>query len=99
VVALRRRLIGYDRGMDINAAAEAADRFLQGYTGRGGRRPTEVRSHPSGDDMNAIKIWVNLGAAADGEDLGAWCTEAEAAIRKAVPGLDAVTIELRADAM
>ena len=92
-------MIGYDRRMDINAAAEAADRFLQGYTGRGGRRPTEVRSHPSGDDMNAVKVWVNLGAAAEQDDLAAWCGEAEAAIRKAVPGLDGVTIELRADAM
>ena len=85
--------------MDINVAAEAIDRFVQGYAGAGGRTPTEVRCHPSGDDMNAIKIWVNLGAAADGEDLAAWCTEAEAAIRQAVPGLDAITIDLRAEAL
>lgn len=86
--------------MDINAAAEAVDRFLQGYQGRGGRRATEVRSHPSGDDMNAIKIWVNLGAAAEKDDLAAWCEDAEAAIRTAL-GDDVAdyTLELRADAL
>ncbi len=86
--------------MDINGAAAAIDEFLQGYTGRGGRRATEVRSHPSGDDMNAIKVWVNLGAAAEGDDMAAWCTESEAAIRAALGAdVEGVTIELRADAM
>lgn len=86
--------------MDINAAAEAVDRFLQGYQGRGGRKPTEVRSHPSGDDMNAIKVWVNLGAAAENDDLAAWCSEAEAALKKALGDkVASYTIELRADAM
>jgi len=85
--------------MDINRASEAIDKFLQGYTGKGGRKPTEVRSHPSGDDMNAIKIWVNLGAAAENDDLTAWCAEAEAAIRKAHPDIEKFTLELRADAM
>jgi hypothetical protein len=85
--------------MNINVAAETIDKFLQGYTGKGGRKPTEVRSHPSGDDMNAIKIWVNLGAAAEGDDLAAWCAEAEAAIKQAHPGAAKFTLELRADAM
>ncbi len=85
--------------MDINVASETIDRFLTGYTGRGGRKPTEVRSHPSGDDLNAIKIWVNLGAAAEGDDMTAWCADAEAAIRKAHPDVDKFTLELRADAM
>ena len=86
--------------MDINAAAEAVDRFLQGYEGLGGRRATEVRSHPSGDDMNAIKIWVNLGAAAEKDDLAAWCSAAEAAARKALGDkIASYTLELRADAM
>jgi len=85
--------------MDINAAAEAVDRFLRGYEGAGGRRPIEVRALPSGDDMNAIKIWVNLGAAAEKDDLATWCGQAEAAIRAAVPGLDGFTLELRADAL
>lgn len=86
--------------MDINAAAEAVDRFLQGYQGPGGRTPVEVRSHPSGDDMQAIKIWVNLGAGAEQDDLAAWCATAEAAIRTALGDqIASYTIELRADAM
>ena len=85
--------------MDINVASETIDKFLQGYTGRGGRKPAEVRAHPSGDDMNAIKIWVNLGAAAESDDLTAWCADAEAAIRKAHPDTGKYTLELRADAM
>jgi len=86
--------------MDINAAAEAVDRFLLGYQGRGGRRPAEVRSHPSGDDLQAIKVWVNLGAAADGEDLEAWCKDAEAALREALGDeIARYTLELRSDAL
>jgi hypothetical protein len=86
--------------MDINAAAEAVDRFLQGYQGRGGRKATEVRSHPSGDDMNAIKVWVNLGPTAGQDDLAGWCVDAEAAIRKALGDqVASYTLELRADAM
>lgn len=84
----------------INDAAAAVDQFLQGYAGRGGRKPTEVRSHPSGDDMDAIKVWVNLGAAADGDDLDAWCADAEQAIRAALGDqVAAYRLELRADAI
>jgi hypothetical protein len=86
--------------MDINTASEEVDRFLLSYKGKQGRTPVEVRSHPSGDDMNAIKIWVNLGSAAEGDDLAAWCADAEAAIRAALgAGLERWTLELRADAM
>jgi hypothetical protein len=85
--------------MDINVASETIDKFLQGYTGRSGRKPTETRVHPSGDDMNAIKIWVNLGADAEADDLTAWCADCEVAIRKAHPDVGTYTLELRADAM
>jgi hypothetical protein len=86
--------------MTINAAAEAIDRFLASYQGRGGRRPVEVRSHPSGDDVDAIKTWVNLGPDAEGEDLGAWCAEAETALREALGDqLAGFVLELRADAV
>ncbi len=86
--------------MDINGASVAIETFLQGYAGRGGRTPTETRVHPSGDDMDAIKIWVNLGAAAEGDDLAAWCADAEAALKDALGDkVGAFTLELRADAM
>ena len=86
--------------MDINRAAEEVDRFLQSYQGKGGRKPAEVRAHPSGDDMQGIKVWVNLGSAAESDDLEAWCAEAEKAIRaKLGDALEGLTLELRADAM
>jgi hypothetical protein len=85
---------------NINTASEEVDRFLQSYKGRQGRTPVEVRSHPSGDDMNAIKVWVNLGSAAESDDLHAWCADAETAIRAALGDkLGDFTLELRADAM
>jgi len=86
--------------MDINAAAEAVDRFLQSYAGAGGRRATEIRAHPSGDDMNAIKVWVNVGPDVGDDDLAAWCTAAEAAIRaKLGDAVKGYTLELRADSI
>jgi hypothetical protein len=83
----------------INEAAVAVERFVTGYTGAGGRKPVEVQVHPSGDDMNAIKVWVNLGGDAEGDDRSAWCTAAEAAIRAAL-GADLGTwaLDVRADA-
>ena len=86
--------------MDINRAADAVDRFLEGYSGRGGRKAVERQVRPSGDDMNHIKVWVNLGTAAENDDLDAWCREAEAAVKKALGSeLDGWTLELRADAI
>jgi hypothetical protein len=84
--------------LGINEAAVAVETFLTSYEGRGGRTPREIRSHPSGDDMNAIKVWVNLGSAAESDDLEAWCKDAEAAIRKAVD-VGTLTLEMRADAL
>jgi hypothetical protein len=86
--------------MDINAAAEAVDKFLQGYTGAGGRKPVEIRVLPSGDEKNLIKVWVNLGAAAEKDDLEAWCSAADEAIRAAVPDVGKpFELKVRADAM
>lgn len=84
--------------LGINEAASAVEQFLASYTGKGGRKPVEVQAHPSGDDMNAIKVWVNLGSAAENDDLHAWCHDAEAALKKAVD-LGTWAVELRADAM
>ncbi len=86
--------------MDINQAAEAIDGFLHTYEGKGGRNAVEVRTRPSGDDMDHIKVWVNLGPAAQADDLHAWCAAAEQAIRKAFgEELKAWKLEVRADAI
>ncbi len=84
----------------INEAAAAIETFLAAYQGRGGRKAVEVQAHPSGDDMNAIKIWVNLGAGAEKDDLHAWCKDAEKAIHEALAAqIEGWTLEVRADAM
>jgi hypothetical protein len=84
--------------MDINAAAEQVDTFLQSYVGKGGRRAVERRVLPSGDQPNLIKVWVNLGPGSE-EGLEEWCVECEAAIRKAIPGTGPFQMKVRADAM
>ncbi|MCA9673473.1 MAG: hypothetical protein KC464_00435 [Myxococcales bacterium] len=86
--------------MDINVASAAVETFVQDYAGPGGRKAVELRIHPSGDDMNAIKVWVNLGPDAENDDLHAWCRACEAAVREALGGdLDGYHLEMRADAM
>jgi hypothetical protein len=51
-------------------------------------------------DVDATKTWINLGPDAEGEDLGAWCAEAETALREALGDqLAGFVLELRADAV
>jgi hypothetical protein len=84
--------------MEINAAAEAIDQFLRTYQGTTGRAPAEVQVRPSGDDMKAIKVWVNLGADAASVDPEAWAAAAEPAIRAAVgDALAPYVLEIRVD--
>ena len=86
--------------MDINAAADAIDKFLQGYTGAGGRKPVEIRALPSADQHDQIKVWVNLGLAAEKDDLEIWCATCDKAIRAALPAVGgAFDLKIRADAM
>ena len=86
--------------MDINAAAEAIDGFLRTYTGAGGRRAAEVQVRPSGDDMNAIKVWVDLGPGVGDDDCAAWSGEAEGAIRdKLGDKLGDWTLEMRTESL
>jgi hypothetical protein len=84
--------------MEINAAAEAIDQFLRTYKGAGGGTPAEVQVRPSGDDMTAIKVWVNLGADAASIDPEAWAAAAEQAIRAKVGDeLAPYVLEIRVD--
>ena len=76
--------------MDINAAVTAIEQFLRDYPGVAA---TQVR--PSGDDVDVIKVWVDL--AGDDTDLAAWKSACTAAIRKAVPAASAFRLELHVE--
>ncbi len=66
------------RAMSINSAVTAIDEFLKTYPGA-----VTTRVLPSGDDMDVIKIWIDLGSVEI--ERKAWTATCEAAIRKAVP--------------
>ena len=70
--------------MGINEAARAIEEFLMTYDGGTGR-PIEVQVRPSGDDVDVIKVWIDLGAAKPGLDAHAYERACAAAIREGVP--------------
>ena len=76
--------------MGINEAVSAIETFLRTYEG-----VTEVQVRPSGDDVDVIKIWCNVGDAAG--DRAAWSRSAEAAIVKAVPDAAAFRLWISAE--
>ena len=76
--------------MDINAAVTAIEEFLRTYAGV---VASQVR--PSGDDVDVIKVWVDLGDVAT--DRRAWATACESAIRKAVPGAGEFRLQIYAE--
>ena len=79
--------------MDINDAVTAIEKFLATYDAGGA--PAAIQVRPSGDDVDVIKIWIDLGA--KGIDTKTWSSICEAAIRKAVPGSAAFRIQIRAE--
>ena len=82
---------------DINRAATDVEQFLASYTGPGGLAPAELYVHPSGDDTDAIKIWIDLGQPGAGADTAAWGAACEAAIRAAVPSTSPFRLEIRVE--
>ncbi len=78
----------YDGGVEINAAVLAIEKFLETYAGVSA---TQVR--PSGDDIDVIKVWLEVQAG----DPKAFGATAEAAIRAAVPGAAGFRIQVRAE--
>ena len=80
--------------MGINEAVTAIEELLDTYSG-GGAKPLAIQIRPSGDDVDVIKIWVDLGVAR--VDLAAWEKACEAAIREAIPGAAAFRLQLRAE--
>ena len=80
--------------MGINEAMAAIEKFLVGYDGGSGT-PVSVQVRASGDDVNEIKIWVDLGSAI--VDIDAWEAAAASAIRNALPETHAYKLHLRAE--
>lgn len=81
--------------MGINEAAEAIEKFLLTYDGGSGK-PVGVQAHPSGDDIDVIKVHVDLGSSTKG-DLHAWEKAAAAAVREALPDTQAYRLHIRAE--
>jgi hypothetical protein len=68
--------------MGINEAVTAIETFLRTYEG-GGAKVIATQVRPSGDDVDVIKIWCDLGDTT--VDRAAWKRTAEAAVAKALP--------------
>jgi hypothetical protein len=82
--------------MTINEAVVAIDEFLRTYDGGSGR-PVELQVRPSGDDVDVIKIWIDLGAARRGLDRDAYERACAAAIREALPATQAFRLMILAE--
>ncbi|MBL0214930.1 MAG: hypothetical protein IPQ07_13725 [Myxococcales bacterium] len=81
--------------MDINRAAAAVEAFVKTFE-TSGTRAVEVQVRPSGDDVDVIKIWVDLGGSKT--DPAAWAKACEAAVKKGVPEAASFTLAVRAEA-
>ena len=78
--------------MNINEAADAIERFVRSYAS-GGVQVTGAEARPSGDDVDVIKIRVDVGDATVDR---AWIAACEEAIRAAVPEASGFRLQVRA---
>lgn len=87
--------------MDINEAAATIEKFFEQYRQQNDRfQPTETRVLPSGDAMDAIKIWFNFGPDVGEAEADERAEEAVAALREAHAEIaDAFDLRVKADAM
>lgn len=76
--------------MTISEAVSAIEKVLAATSGV---VASQVR--PSGDDVDVIKIWVDLGDAK--VDADAWANKLEREIRVQVPGAAAFRLHVRAE--
>jgi len=80
---------------DINATVTAIEKMLVDYVGPGGKKAMALQVRPSGDDVDVIKIWVDLGE--DAGDTSAWEVACQQAIRKEVPAASQFRLQVRAE--
>jgi hypothetical protein len=81
--------------MDINRAVAAVEAFVKTFTSSGATA-TELQVRPSGDDVDVIKVWADLGSSK--ADAAAWAKALEAAIKASVPEAKGFTLAVRAEA-
>jgi hypothetical protein len=80
---------------EINKTAAAVEAFVRTYK-TAAVTAKDVQVRPSGDDVDVIKVWVDLGAAK--VDTQAWAKALEAAIKQDVPDASAFRIAVRVEA-
>ena len=81
--------------MGINETETAVEAFVRTYVALG-VTPKDVQVRPSGDDVDVIKVWIDLGTTT--VDPRAWAHACEAAIKAAIPSSTAFRIAVRAEA-
>ncbi|MBA3542207.1 MAG: hypothetical protein H0T79_21510 [Deltaproteobacteria bacterium] len=78
---------------DINEVVTTIESFLRSFSARGATAvSTQVRA--SGDDVDVIKVWVDLGPAS--AEIADWTTECEAALAK-IPGASEFDVQVRVE--
>ena len=76
--------------MTINEAVTAIEKLLLSKAG-----VVSAQVRPSGDDVDVIKIWVDLGASK--VDTDAWAKSLDTEIRKHAPDTLPYRLEIRAE--
>lgn len=78
---------------DINQAARVLEDEARRFEANGARA-VEVQARPSGDDLDVIKVWIDLGpTSVDPHD---WAAACEAALAKS-PAAAGFRIQVRAE--
>jgi len=80
--------------MNINDAVITIEKFLESYKSDDWS-PAEIRIRPSGDDMNAIKIWFDFDGAPNLDELKDKAIKALGEAHKDIA--DAFDLEVRAE--
>lgn len=80
---------------NINAIAARIEAFVRHYIAAG-VAPKEVQVRPSGDDVDVIKVWIDLGPAK--VDMQVWARECELAIKEHIAGASAFQLSVRVEA-
>jgi hypothetical protein len=78
----------------INEVVIAIEAYVATLALRG-TKPVDLQVRASGDDVDVIKVWVDLGPSS--VDAADWATACEAAIKQTVPGATAFRIQVRAE--
>ena len=86
--------------MDINQDAVEVERLVQAFADAKGTQAREVRVRPSGDDAEAIKVWVDLRPGHDDDACARWADACKAALSKATirrhGSTELIPVDLRA---